>query len=182
MTERFTTLAAIEAEVWHQLDRAAHDKHHPWRTPVLATVDGESADARTVILRETDEATRSLLIYTDARAPKVAQSMRQPIGTLVMWSPALGWQLRCRVRLAFEDDGLAVASRWAALRHSRAAQDYLSPLAPGAPADADAPAADQRGHFGVLTASVQSVDWLELHRDGHRRALFGDGAARWLQP
>jgi pyridoxamine 5'-phosphate oxidase len=29
---------------------------------------------------------------------------------------------------------------------------------------------------------VQSIDWLELHRDGHRRAVFGDGPARWLQP
>ena len=182
MGERLASLEAIEAALWHELVRAPNERNHAWRTPVLATTDGTAADARTVILREADEPRRQLLIYTDARAPKVAQSMRHPLGTLVMWSPTLGWQLRCRVRLAFKDDGLAVASRWAALRHSRAAQDYLSPLPPGAPADAAAPAADQRGHFGVLTASVQFIDWLELHRDGHRRALFGDGPARWLQP
>ena len=54
MTERLTSLAAIEAEVWRQLALAAHDKHHAWRAPVLATVDGDAADARTVILREVD--------------------------------------------------------------------------------------------------------------------------------
>ena len=182
MSERLASLDAIEAALWRELVRTPNERDHAWRTPVLATTDGAAADARTVILREVDETRRQLLIYTDARAPKVAQAMSHPLGTLVMWSAALGWQLRCRVCLAFEDDGLSVASRWAALRHSRAAQDYLSPLPPGAPADAAAPAAEQRAHFGVLTASVQSIDWLELHRDGHRRALFDDRGGRWVQP
>jgi pyridoxamine 5'-phosphate oxidase len=182
MGERLASLDAIEAALWRELLRAPNEPGHAWRTPVLATTDGAAADARTVILREVDEARRELLIYTDARAPKVAQAMNHPLGTLVMWSPALGWQLRCRVRLGFEDDGLSVASRWAALRHSHAAQDYLSSRPPGAPADAAVPAAEQRAYFGVLTAVVQSIDWLELHRDGHRRALFDDRGGRWVQP
>jgi hypothetical protein len=33
-----------------------------------------------------------------------------------------------------------------------------------------------------LLAQVQSTDWLELHRDGHRRARFDDTGARWLMP
>ena len=68
------------------------------------------ADARTVVLREIDERQRALLIYTDERAGKVHQLLRQPHGTLVMWSPALGWQLRCRVRLVIEMSGLAASS------------------------------------------------------------------------
>jgi hypothetical protein len=34
----------------------------------------------------------------------------------------------------------------------------------------------------VLFARVDSLDWLELHRDGHRRARFDADGARWLQP
>ena len=188
--QRPDSLAAVQAALWQELVRAAHDKHHEWRTPVLATVDGDAADARTVVLREVDADDATLVIFSDARAAKLAQLQAHPVGTLVMWSRRLSWQLRLRVQLSAQTDGLAVASRWARLRLSPAAQDYLSPQAPGlalAPPDVQAPpaaalpAAD-RGHFALLQARVLSADWLELHREGHRRARFDESGARWLVP
>jgi pyridoxamine 5'-phosphate oxidase len=62
------------------------------------------------------------------------------------------------------------------------ADDYLSPLAPG---DRLVPRGDERGgrvHFAVVTAHVQSTDWLELHADGHRRAVFDSTGPHWVQP
>jgi hypothetical protein len=184
MDERLDSLAEIEAAVWHELFRCVADKTHPWRTPVLATVNGEEADARTVVLREIDTRTRQLLIYTDERAGKVHQLLNHPRGTLVMWSPALGWQLRCRVRLSLEMSGLAASSRWARIRLSPAAQDYLSPLPPGTPLHGPAPAHPpvKRDYFAVIDATVESLDWLELHADGHRRAIFDGQGPRWVQP
>ncbi len=184
---RLASLPEVERAVWQQLETACAERAHPWRTPVLATIDGDAADARTVILREVAAADRRLTLYTDERAGKVAQIAAHPHGTLVMWSPALGWQLRCRVRLAVEADGLAVTSRWARLQHTPAAQDYLAPRSPGAPLStspdpaAAAPGA-QRAFFAVVTAEIESLDWLELHREGHRRARFDSLGARWLQP
>ncbi len=183
MAERLASLAAVEAEVWRQLAQCATDKQHPWRTPVLATVNGEAADARTVVIREVDLRRRQLIFYSDERAGKVSQLLHHPHGTMVMWSPALSWQLRCRVRLAMEMSGLAASSRWARIRLSPAAQDYLSPLAPGAPlaaAPVHTPVA--RDYFAVIDATLESMDWLELHPDGHRRAIFDAQGARWVQP
>ena len=184
MAERLDSLAAVEAAVWQELARCVADKAHPWRTPVLATVDGDAADARTVVLREVDARARQLLVYTDERSGKVRQLLHHPHGTLVMWSPALGWQLRCRVRLSLEMSGLAASSRWARIRLSPAAQDYLSPLPPGTPlqGSAAAPAALTRDYFAVVDAMVESLDWLELHADGHRRAIFDGQGPRWVQP
>lgn len=185
MNERLAMLSEIHTEVWRQLARAPRDKHHAWRTPVLATRHGELADARTVVLREIDGPSRTLLIYTDERAGKVAQLQQHPLGTLVMWSSSLGWQLRCRVRLALMPSGLATSSRWARIKLSPAGQDYLSPLPPGAPLDAPQALPHEavaREHFGVIEAQVESIDWLELHRDGHRRALFKGETSHWLQP
>jgi pyridoxamine 5'-phosphate oxidase len=183
---RLQTLAEIEVAVWRALGRATVDKHHDWRTPVLATVDGRGhADARTVVLREVRADAHELVVFTDARAAKVAQLQGQSACTLVMWSPALGWQLRLRARVAVHTDGLAVTSRWAALRSTPAARDYLSPLAPGVPLKAAVPAAQtaaEREHFAVLVATIDETDWLELHRDGHRRARFDADGARWLTP
>ena len=187
MTERLTSLAKIEAEVWRQLELATHDKHHAWRAPVLATVDGDGADARTVILREVDARQKQLLTFTDERAGKVTQLLRHPRATLVMWSPALGWQLRCRVLLSLEMSGLAATSRWAKIKLTPAAQDYLARLPPGAPLDppeAVAVASEplQREYFAVVSAQVLTIDWLELHRSGHRRAVFDEHGGRWVQP
>jgi hypothetical protein len=183
---RLTTLDDIRAALWRELGRAALDRHHEWRTPVLATLaaDGEP-DARTVVLREVDSAAQRLVIYTDARASKVQQLKARPSATLVLWSRRLGWQLRLRVHGEVLTDGLAVTSRWASLRATPAARDYLSPLAPGAalPTDGGPQPAEDRAHFALIEARVQHIDWLELHRDGHRRASFdGDGAGQWLNP
>ncbi len=183
---RLASLPEIEAALWQELSRVATDRQHPWRTPVLATTDGDIGDARTVLVREVSTDEKLINIYTDQRAGKVAQLRAHPVGTLVMWSPTLGWQLRCRVRLTLETAGLAVASRWARIKLSPAAQDYLSPLPPGSELpEAPVPSGQDRAalpYFAVVEAKVLSIDWLELHADGHRRALFSGEEARWLQP
>jgi hypothetical protein len=187
MAARLQALEAIEAALWRQLQDAARDRSHPWRTPVLATADAQGTpDARVIVLREVDPGQRTLLFFTDSRSPKAAQVRSRARGKLVMWSPALGWQLRISVSLALQADGLAVSSRWARLKLSPAAQDYLSPLPPGA--QLDAPSAgllhreEDRGHFALLEAKVEAIDWTELHAEGHRRASFDAAGARWLQP
>jgi hypothetical protein len=95
----------------------------------------------------------------------------------------LSWQIRLRVLLTRETDPHLALSRWARLRLSPAAQDYLSPLAPGEPLSEIA--SEERGsreHFAMVNAQVESLDWLELHPDGHRRALFDAAGGRWVQP
>jgi pyridoxamine 5'-phosphate oxidase len=175
-------LPALEDAIWQELARAPRDKAHAWRCAVLATVDGEAADARTVVLRDADRATRTLLIYTDARSPKAAQLAAHPLGTLVLWSPQLSWQLRLRVRLALETAGLRVSSRWAQLKLTPAAQDYMAPLPPGSPLATAAPERHSREHFAVLAAEVVAMDWLLLAATGHRRARFDAAGAAWVTP
>jgi pyridoxamine 5'-phosphate oxidase len=191
MAQRPATLDEIDAALWRELEAATGQRDHEWRQPVLATTDGELADARVVVLREVDTGARLLRLYTDERAGKVLQLTRHPMGTIVAWSRALGWQLRCRVALSMMTSGLAVSSRWARIRLTPAAQDYLSPLPPGAALDTgrsapvDGPVGDAgvaRAAFAVIEAQVVSIDWLELHPQGHRRARFGASGGHWLQP
>lgn len=151
---------------------------------MLATVDAQGLpDARTVVLRDVQVRARELAFYTDARSPKVEALRRRPQATLVAWSADLGWQLRLSANCQVETSGLAVLSRWAKLKLTPAAQDYLAPQAPGTRLDAPELAArDARAHFAVVTAQVHRIDWLELRREGHRRAIFEAGAqAQWCQ-
>jgi pyridoxamine 5'-phosphate oxidase len=179
---RLESLQAVESAVWAELQAAPRDKGHPWRVGVLATVDGEAADARSVVLRDLDLPRRTLLIYADSRSPKAAQMAAHPMGTLVLWSPSLSWQLRLRVSLSLQTTGLMVSSRWAQLKMTPGAQDYLSPLPPGTRLDRPHPERGSREHFGVVSAAITAIDWLELHAQGHRRARFDAQGAHWLTP
>jgi pyridoxamine 5'-phosphate oxidase len=176
------SLQQIEASIWRELAAASVDKGHGWRTAVLATRDAEGADARTVVLREVDAEARELIFFTDARSPKVAQLQAHSLGTLVLWSAPLSWQLRLRVRLTLASSGLKVSSRWARLQFTAAAQDYMAHLAPGTALTDAKVERGSREHFAVVTAQVLAVDWLALSADGHKRAAFDDGGSRWLVP
>lgn len=200
----------ISGQVWSQLVRASLDRHHEWRTPVLAStgLDG-IAQARTVVLRQVDSAASHLFFYTDRRSPKVLELSAVPAAMLVFWSRRLSWQLRVRVKIDIAQDGPLVASAWSAVAQSPSAGDYLSGMAPGdrLPEAADIPEvpggpgrlqpAEPQGiptvsapgnlpssphHLAVMRAAVQSIDWLELSRAGHRRALLTDGTVQWLVP
>ena len=181
-TPHLESLPDIEAAIWRELGLAVRQKKHAWRVAVMATVDGGAADARSVVLRDLEAESRTLLIYTDSRSPKAMQLAAHPQGMLVLWSEALHWQLRLRVTMTLETTGLRVSSRWARLKLTPAAHDYLSPLPPGSELGAAKPPRESREHFAVIAARVQSTDWLDLHAEGHRRARFDAAGAVWLAP
>jgi len=182
MKSRLDSLHLIERSCWQELERAAHDRDHGWHLLTLASMNGERADARSVILRDVLPAERALVIYTDHRSPKSAQIKARPLGTLVGWSPALSWQLRLQVTLEVQRDGLDVSSRWARMKLSASAADYLAAVPPGTPLDHYTPERGSREHFALLIAQITAIDWLELHVDGHRRACFDAAGPRWLAP
>lgn len=187
---RLNDLSQIEADLWRELALATQQRDHAWRRCVVATAGLDGPEARTMVLRECDPPGRWLALYTDARSPKLKQVVADPRAQIVCWSPVLKWQLRLRCRLQLETEGLAVSTRWARVRFSPGAQDYLSHLPPGAvlePATPHAqgkphPDAIEHHHFAVLIAHVQAIDWLELHEAGHRRAVFDGNTSAWRAP
>ncbi|HET9823416.1 MAG TPA: pyridoxamine 5'-phosphate oxidase family protein [Burkholderiaceae bacterium] len=179
---RLESLPLIEAACWQELGAAANDRLHEWRIMALATLGDGEPELRSVVLREVDAPARRLVFFTDSRSPKVPQLQAQSRATLLLWSQRLSWQLRLRVHCRVQTDGLEVSSRWARLKLSPAAQDYLSPLQPGTPIERWELDRASREHFAVVGAVVVAMDWLELHADGHRRARFGAEGATWLAP
>lgn len=186
MKNYFETPEEIRQQIWKELGRATQDRHHAWRTPVLATAaDDGLVNARTVVLRGADAAAGNLVIFTDQRSPKLAEIRRQQAALFVFWSSRLNWQLRVRVNMTAQTSGPEVDARWQRVSQSAGASDYMSQAAPGTPwrEPANTPEASFRGsYFAVLTARVTEMDWLELGREGHRRARIGADAWEWLTP
>jgi hypothetical protein len=179
---RLESLHMIERSCWLELAKATRDRDHPWRVMTLATAAEGRADARLVVLRDIDEVKRRLVFYTDARSPKVAQMTACPQATLVGWWPQTAWQLRLGVAVEVHTDGLEVSSRWARVKLSPSARDYLAALPPGTAVDRFQPERGSREHFAVVVAHIQDMDWLELHVDGHRRARLAGANSSWLTP
>lgn len=180
----------IRQRIWMELSRAALDRHHEWRTPVLATLglDG-MPNARTVVLRYADADALTLGFYADSRSKKIAELAQQPQATLVFWSTRLNWQLRVRVSVSARTSGPQVEAVWAKVKQSRAAGDYLTLAAPGDKLTAAEKAhavvnaqANRPHHLAVLNAKVNEIDWLELARSGHRRARLTSTAWERLVP
>lgn len=181
--EAFTDGDELRKRLWQELLRATVDRHHDWRTPVLATIGLDGlAQARTVVLREVRRASDQLLIYTDSRSPKVAELLAQPMASLLCWSPRLHWQLRLQMRFSVSRHDDEASAAWERVRQSPSASDYLAARAPGQrlaetpEIELDAP------QLAVLRGEVLSMDWLELSRAGHRRAKLDAQRVEWLVP
>jgi pyridoxamine 5'-phosphate oxidase len=181
----------LVTRLWQELTRAPHDRHHEWRTPVLATqgIDQSGPQARTVVLRHADAPLWALRVYTDARSPKCSELVAQPLAQLTFWSKRLNWQLRVSALATVEFEGEQVNAAWERVRQSHASADYLSALPPGhvqssikAPEKNTADSLREH-HLAILNFKVSSMDWLALSKDGHRRArLTPAGELEWLVP
>ncbi len=181
----------LPTRLWQELTRAPHDRHHDWRTPILATqgIDGSGPQARTVVLRHADASLWTLRVYTDARSAKCSELLAQPRAQLTFWSKRLNWQLRVSALVTVDFEGEEVNAAWERVRQSRAAADYLGALPPGHQKFSDEPVTEnsehslQGHHLAILNFRVNTIDWLALSKDGHRRArLTPAGLLQWLVP
>jgi len=187
MKNYFQTPQEIRQQIWKELGRASQDRHHAWRTPVLATAGSDgTVNARTVVLRDVDVAQQMLRIYTDRRSPKVSELATEPDALFVFWSTRLSWQLRVRVAMSTQTAGPLVEAHWQGVQQSAAAADYLvGAAAPGTPcpeAQSASTAPHTNHNFALLSAQVREIDWLELGRTGHRRARLLADTWQWLTP
>jgi len=176
----------IRQQIWKELGRASVDRHHAWRTPVLATVGCDGLpNARTVVLRKVDANHQTLCIYTDARSVKVSELAKEPKAVFAFWSARLNWQLRVRVAISVITDGSDLQVLWQRVQQSASAADYMAAVAPGTArpeAHSSAYTASRAHHFALLSARVLEMDWLELGRGGHRRARLNAETWQWLTP
>jgi pyridoxine/pyridoxamine 5'-phosphate oxidase len=181
--EIFADGESLRQRLWQELQRAGVDRQHEWRTPVLATTGLDALpQARTVVLREVRRSQEQLLIYTDARSPKVAELLAQPLATLLCWSNRLHWQLRLQLRFEVSQDDEETRAAWERVRQSPSASDYLAARAPGSPMAATQEALLETPQLAVLHGKVVRMDWLELARAGHRRARLDEQRVEWLVP
>lgn len=181
---------------WDRLMDGASPGKSPYSMVQLATVGLDGAPrVRTVVVRITDRATRTVAFHTDLRSPKIAEMQAEPRVTIIGYDMDGGQQIRLAgVAQIHNADSVALAA-WGASR-TRSLICYHSDLSPGAVLD-DPTLADQPDpapedlHLGLdrfcrVNVTVEEIDWLDLAATGHRRVRHvwaGDEwRSDWLAP
>lgn len=190
-------------KAWELLSEGATDRHSPLHTPAVATITAAGTPSqRIMVLRESFPASRRLRFNTDSRASKVADIGLGGAVSVLGYHPDAKVQLRLAGTAVVQSAGSEADAAWAqaSLYGQRC---YLVEPAPGQAVDAPTsglepalegvkPTPEQvapaRAHFAVLLVEVQTIEWLYLAHDGHRRSIFDwdpdrnrwDG--RWLVP
>ena len=197
--------ATIFRDLWDRLSLGSAKARHAFHLPTLGTVaeDGRP-QLRTVVLRRVDEDARLLCCHTDQRSPKIRDIHRSPTVAWLFYDAEARIQVRaagsCTVH-AGDGDPVARTTWQGVAPRSRVC--YNAPYPPSVevpqwesnlpPEAATRAAGTVRTDatppptFAVLATTVSSLEWLELHHDGHRRIRFTyspDGAieAQWITP
>jgi pyridoxine/pyridoxamine 5'-phosphate oxidase len=197
-------LGEISAEAWRRIGRGAADARAAFHQMQVATRGTQGwPELRTVILRAADADRRHLVFHTDRRSAKAGEIAADSRVSLHLWDPRAQLQLRVWGQAGIETEGKAVADAWARLApHQQAV--YATALPPGRAIDdpevadgsphlpAEEPTGsarrartEGRGAFAVVTVTAMRFEWLNLRREGHRRARFdwtGAWDGRWLVP
>ena len=161
-------LADLPDWCWCTLQSGADAPDHAFHTAVIATVREQAPEARTVVLRAVAPQDRTLWFHTDRRSAKVRALSANPRLSWVFWDAGTRIQLRCAGEARMAPSADQIDAHWAALRESSRS------LYPG------------MEQFLPVACSVDAFDWLELDRDGHRRAQLrwheDRWHARWIDP
>lgn len=180
------SLIQIEDAAWQLLQQSATTRSGGWRLPVLATVSEGVMRQRTVVLRNVEVQRRRILVHTDARSQKIDAIQQQPQVSWLFYDAELQVQLQLNGRAEIHTDDQTAQATWEQEPES-SLRAYLAPLRPGAVCeDADPNLPDEflgklptrqqlqaaRPNFAVISCQVQSAEWLQLHKEGHRRATF----------
>ncbi|WP_064692750.1 pyridoxamine 5'-phosphate oxidase family protein [Rhizobium aegyptiacum] len=187
-------LSDIDASAWTELERAAVNPQSGFRYVNLCSVDPQGRpQARMVVLRTAERATRSLEFHTDTRSPKWRELSANPQVTVLCFSPIGRLQLRLRGTIELHGPESERADTAWNMLPSRTRVTYAG----GPPGDECAfeivetePLDETKGkaRFGVLSFRARTLDWFELRQQDNRRALFGYdetgslSSCRWINP
>ena len=201
--DHYNDLAATLKFAWQMIGRGVQDRRSAFHTPVLATHSADGPQARVLVLRAFDMASRTLIFHTDTRSAKMPELAAGPRVALTFYDAARKAQVRINGSASSHSGDALSHQRWLASRPS-SLRCYLGaqPGEVSAEPTSGLPAhvmgrepelAELAGaelYFAVLQVTVQRLEWLHLHTRGQRRALFvwpadsGPEACimQWLNP
>ena len=194
------TLEDILDQIWKMLEQGVNQSDDPFHQPVLGTLTKDGCSLRTVILRKLDVANRILVCHSDARAVKIEQIRDCPRVSWLFYHPQKKIQLRVTGQATLHAHDSYADRQWGDTGLA-SRLNYATSQPPGTPIDKPSSGLPDfllnkiptliesekcRKNFMVISARIDSIDWLMLKVSGNRRARFEwdeiGFSATWLVP
>jgi len=191
-------LKKIFSDSWSKLATVG-EQDRALRNMMVCNYAADGMNAYTVVLREANTEGYELIFYTDHRSPKVEQMKLDRRVTVVMYNDVEKLQLTFKGKaLIYYQDELS-HRHWLKSGY-KGRRSYLAQPAPSTPINEpddglahlqgkDFEDADLTGYenFAVVSVKVNYLEYLQLNREGNRRANFNlvegsDWQGSWLIP
>jgi hypothetical protein len=177
MLDDLLTPQAIFDDLWNRLESAQNDANSAFHVPAVASTNEiEGVTVRTVILRRCDRIAATLVFHTDRRSPKFSHLLQDPTVSWLFYDPIERLQIRVHTRATLHTQDAVANEQWTILPQ-RSREMYRTPLASGQVLPDmliknPPPSGIGRDNFAVVVGHIESIDWLYLHPDAHRRIRF----------
>lgn len=184
---RFDTAEKMLRGCWNLLYRATRSGRQAFRTPVIGTLDAARRQAalRTVILRQAFPQDRELAFYSDSRSEKIAQLRASPRVSCHFYDAKRQLQVRARGSAIIHIGDEQAREHWRDIS-LEGRKNYASVDPPATPAGEatrglpefwrdDMPLERTEyafDRFAVVRITVDEMDCLLLHPEGHQRSIF----------
>jgi pyridoxamine 5'-phosphate oxidase len=178
----------IEGLIWKNLINGASKSRDGFHTMTIGTWDDEHQQValRTVVLRKSDEAKKTLFFHTDTRSRKYHHLKKNPKISIMLYDSHRRMQLTVSAVVDIHTDDELAQQRWVAT-NPQSRRCYMTISAPHEEVDYPSIGYDEkfskedpteaesnpfRENFCVVECKVTSIEWLFLHHTGNRKAMF----------
>ena len=181
----------IFSNQWNQLELAVKEAKHNYHLFALSTIDRDSSDIRTVVLRNVNKKNHSISFHTDIRSPKFEQITKNPSVSVLFYDGQARTQIRMVGTASICAEENKLNSLWENLS-IESKKCYMGEIAPSGPLLGkttinkikEKDPNEGYNNFARVTINASKMDILLLHHLGHRRIEFRfDGKTyshRWL--
>ena len=163
----FSDLDKGELKIWDLLAQGVVNKKSKFHTPTLSTVNGNSINSRTIILRKVDNKTKMLFFYSDSRSRKVLNIIQNNNVTVHLYEPRFKLQVQLYGHAKIENNSEKTKNIWSSL-NSFSKKNYLSALSPGEKIDSldnlkyNADNEEAYSNFSLIYFKVTKLECLQL--------------------
>jgi len=147
-------------------------RKHPFRYPVLSSIEKNSPSQRTVVLRDTTT-DFELIFYTDLRSNKIGDFKTNPNASVLFYHPKKRLQIQVKGEMKLITSGKTYEDYWSRIQGA-SKKDFSTEKAPGSiitnPEDVEY--AENENFFCVLKLVPSEIEYLQLKSPNRVRALF----------
>ena len=182
----YNELDKIVDALWDLLLIGKNKSKSEYHQGYIATYNNNYPSIRTVVLRHVNKSKNTISFHTDIRSKKIEELKDNNKLSMLFYDHGKKIQLKISGDAIIHNENDQSRNAWDQSR-SFSKKCYIAENAPGTSSDKpvsgylpeheqDLPNEDvlEKGYanFTLVEIQISNIEWLYLHRDGHRRALF----------